>query len=134
MLKILIIDDERPVCEFLSNFFTTRGMKAVTITDPAKALEKVKAEKPQLILLDILMPNVSGLDLLKQIREVDKNVKVIMVTVQDDEATRKTAQAYGASDFLSKPFTTNYLSNTVMSKITELYPLEQPEQQGHRQP
>ena len=125
MIKILVIDDEQGICDFISDFFERRGHIVFTAADPGEALLVLKKEKPHIILLDIMMPQMSGLDLLKKIREKNKHVKIIMVTVVDDTASKKEAFNSGADDFIVKPFTTDYLASVVMSKIQQILPTEE---------
>lgn len=121
MIKILIVDDEPHICEYLAEFFRERGHETACISKPNEALAHIAKEKPDIVLLDILMPQISGLEILKSIKSKHKDsVKVIMVTVADDEKTKQQAKNYGADDFIIKPFDTNYLENVVMAKISEL--------------
>ena len=120
MIKMLIVDDEKGICDFVGDFFKRRGHKVVTLTNPQNALALVEKENPQIILLDILMPTMDGLTVLRKIREVNKAVKVVMVTVADDPQTRDKAFRLGANGFIGKPFNTEYLESVVMTKIQEL--------------
>ena len=120
MIKILIVDDEKGICDFVGDFFERRGHQVFKLTDPSNALAILNKEKPQIILLDILMPKLNGLELLRKIRQTNNLVKVIMVTVADDPSTREKAFNLGADDFVSKPFTLDSLESTVMTKIQEL--------------
>lgn len=121
MIKILIVDDEPHLCEYLAEFFRERGHEAKCISKPNEVLPFVFKQKPDIVLLDVLMPEISGLEILKSIKSKHKDsVKVIMVTVADDAKTQQQAKAYGADDFIIKPFDTNYLENVVMTKISEL--------------
>ena len=122
MIKILVVDDEKEICEYIGDFFRDRGHETFTLTNPTEVVDFVDKEKPQLVLLDILMPQMSGLEVLKRIKQKHKeNVKAIMVTVVDNESTREEAFRLGADDFISKPFTTDYLETVVMKKIEELF-------------
>jgi len=129
MIKILVVDDEKGVCDFVGGFFKKFGHPVLKVTDPFEAAAVVEKERPQIILLDLKMPKMDGFEVLKQIRQIDKQAKVIMVTVSDDAQTRQKAQELGADAFVKKPFSTDYLRDTVMSKIQELYPLKTKEAQ-----
>jgi len=128
MIKVMVVDDEKPICDFVRSFFGERGHQVISVTDPAKAISLVEQEKPQIIILDIRMPQISGLTLLEQIRKIDKEAKIIMVTIVDDIETQKKAKELGADAFISKPFNTEYLEEVVMAKIQELYPLKKKEE------
>lgn len=123
MIKLMVIDDEKNICDFVGEFFKDVGYQVTAVTDPLKALPLIQQEKPHVILLDINMPGIKGLPLLKKIREVNKETKVIMVTIVNDPQTRQEAESLGANAFVSKPFTTEYLEDVVIAKIEELFPL-----------
>jgi len=124
MIKLMVVDDEQKICDFVRGFFEKRGHPVIMVTDPRRAVGIMKIEKPQVILLDVKMPDMSGLTLLENIRAVDKEVKVIMVTIADDTATHQRADELGADAFISKPFSSDYLEETVLDKLEELYPLK----------
>lgn len=116
--KVLIIDDQESMCDFLKNYFLTKGYDAVSASRADAAIAIVKEEKPDVVLLDIKMPDMDGIELLKRIKESEPSTKVIMVSValeRKDEARR-----CGADAFISKPFPITYLEKTVIEKIKEL--------------
>jgi len=119
MIKILVVEDEAEICEFLGNFFKKRGHAVFAVTNPLEALPIVEKEKPQIILLDIIMPNMSGLELLEKIRAKDKDAKIIMVSVADEPPNIEEARRLGADDFIKKPFDIDYLEEVVMAKIQD---------------
>lgn len=91
------------------------------------ALSIVKKENPKLIFLDIQMLGMSGLDVLKEIKKIDKSIRVVMLTVVSDEATKQNAKELGADDFVTKPFMSEHLEEVAYSKITELIKERPPE-------
>ena len=120
-MKMMVIDDEKGICDFLSDFFERRGHEVVTLNDPLKAMDKIEKEQPQVVILDRIMPKMDGLNLLEKIKHAyGKKLKVIMVTVSDEEETRKKALKLGADDFIAKPFSSEYLESVVVEKIREL--------------
>ena len=120
MLKLLLIDDEKGLCGYLKDFFKPRGYEVLTAANGQDGLAVVKAEKPELVLLDINMPGMDGLEALRQIKSTLPQTKVIMITVSDDEDTRRKAASLGADGFVKKPFTTEYLEDVVILKVNEL--------------
>ncbi|MFH1768035.1 MAG: response regulator [Candidatus Omnitrophota bacterium] len=129
MIKMLIVDDEPEICGYIGNFFKKRGHKTFILTDPSGVLSLIEKEEPQVVLLDILMPGASGLEILKQIKSKYKDaVKVIMLTIADDQATKTEAFSRGADGFVKKPFTTDYLESVVMKEIEELLALRKKEE------
>ena len=120
MIKLLTVDDELDVCDFIKDFFTQRGYTVLVALNGKDALSIVKKEKPRIVFLDIIMPDINGLEVLRQIKEIDPAAKVIMVTVADDKETKDRAKALGADEFIRKPFSKRYLEEVVIEKIIEL--------------
>ncbi len=107
MKTLMIVDDEEKVCWFLSRFFEGRGFRTVTARSGYEAMEKLNAEAPDYLILDLRMPDVSGFDVLKLAKERYPQLNVVVVTACDDAETAKTAFRLGASDFVTKPFGMN---------------------------
>lgn len=101
--KILLVDDEPAVCEVDGYYLSRRGYDVITANSAQEALDKFVKDRPQLVLLDILMPDVDGLECLRRIRKINKQVPVIMVTCVDEIDTAKKAIELGAVDYLTKP-------------------------------
>jgi two-component system response regulator (stage 0 sporulation protein F) len=120
MIKLLVVDDEPGICDILKKTFAPVGFKVLTATNGQEALALVKKEKPKIIFLDIRMLGMSGLEVLKEIKKIDDSAKVIMVTVVDDDKTRKEAKDAGADEFVVKPFISDYLEEVVRKQVAEL--------------
>lgn len=118
--KILVVDDEKEICDLTKNFLVKRGYSVFTATNLAEAVELVKKELPKLVLLDVRLGNESGMDVLRKIKEFNKDVKVIMVTALGDEESIKQAKVLGADDYIAKPFTATYLNDLIVQKIANL--------------
>ncbi len=103
MRTLLIVDDEEKVREVLSRFFTTRGFSVTTAGSGAEALKRLDAWAPDYLLLDIHMPDVSGLDVLQQAKQRHPALRVVMVTGRDDTALMDRAFELGAVDYVTKP-------------------------------
>ena len=116
--KILIIDDQQGMCDFLENYFITKGYRAMSTTLAKKAISMASKEKPDVILLDIRMPDMDGIDTLKEIKKQAPMSKVIMVSVASER--EKDAQDAGADAFIAKPFPIAYLEDAVIKKVKEL--------------
>ncbi len=114
MAKILVVDDEIDVCDFVKNFFEERNFQVFTALNGNEALRIVRREKPHIILLDIRMREMDGIETLKKIRAVDKDVKVIMVTAVADEDKMEAARELGASEYMTKPLVLEDLESTVL--------------------
>jgi YesN/AraC family two-component response regulator len=116
--KILVVDDEPGVLEALYEFLTLKEYEVIKASNGKEALAKVKKERPHLVLLDIKMPEMSGMEVLKKIKEVDPSIGVIMATGFEDMETAQKAMELGAYDYITKPFNLEYLETSVLSKIT----------------
>ena len=117
MTKILVVDDEIDVCDFVKHFFEERNFRTFTALSGKEALRMLKKEKPDIILLDIRMKEMDGIETLKRIREIDKDVKVIMVTAVNDQDKMEICRELGASKYVTKPLVLEELEKVVSSYI-----------------
>ncbi len=117
MTKILVVDDEIDVCDFVKHFFEERNFRTFTALSGEEALRILKKEKPDIILLDIRMQEMDGIETLKRIRKIDKDVKVIMVTAVDDQDKMKICRTLGASKYVTKPLVLEELEKVVSSHV-----------------
>ncbi|MDD5496012.1 MAG: response regulator [Candidatus Omnitrophica bacterium] len=114
--KILTVDDEMGVDSFFYDFFTMRNYEVLNAMNGKDAIEIVKKERPRIVLLDIQMRGMNGIEALKKIKEIDKDIVVIMVTgVKDDDVVRQAREA-GADEYVMKPLSLQYLEKTVILK------------------
>ena len=117
MTKILVVDDEIDVCDFVKQFFEERNFRTFTALSGEETLRILKKEKPDIILLDIRMKKMDGIETLKRIREIDKDVKVIMVTAVDEQDKMKICRKLGASKYVTKPLVLEELEKVVSSHV-----------------
>lgn len=104
--KIMIIDDEELVARVIKRFLTTDGYSNfITINDPREAFQTIQSERPDVVLLDIMMPYVSGLELLKQRQQsgIFKHLPFIILSANSEAKTKREALQLGATEFLNKP-------------------------------
>lgn len=104
MPRMLIVEDEHDICQCLVDFFSTRGFSVISAFSGEEALERLQHEKTDVILLDILLPGLSGIEVLKRARALRPQAKIVMVTSVDQEDIREQAFHYGASGYVTKPF------------------------------
>ena len=105
MAKIMIVDDAAFMRTLLKNILFPKGYEIAGEADNgAVAVDKYKELKPDLVTMDIVMPNVNGIDALKQIKEFDPNAKVIMCTAVGQENMVRAAIMSGAKGYIVKPF------------------------------
>jgi DNA-binding response OmpR family regulator len=120
MPRVLVVDDEPDFIELLREFLTAKGYEVIAASNGEEALCKVKEDRPHLILLDVRMPKMNGLEVLKQVREIDHEVGVIMVTAVNEEETGRQALKMGAFDYITKPLDLKYLERSLWYKITTM--------------
>jgi two-component system response regulator (stage 0 sporulation protein F) len=115
--RVLIADDDPGVRGIVRKFLTDRGYEAVEAKSGASALSLVKRVRPHLVLLDINMPGMDGLETLRRIREADGAVGVMMMTGNDELETMALCRDQGAYDYLVKPFDFQYMEFSIYSKM-----------------
>jgi DNA-binding response OmpR family regulator len=120
MLRLLVVDDEVDICDFVQNFFKERNFEVFVAYDGKEALEIVKSKRPEIVLLDIKMPVLNGMDTLKEIRKIDSRVKVIMVTAIEDSEKAKEAKQHGAVEYITKPLLLEQLERTVYTVAEQI--------------
>lgn len=113
MRKLLVVDDEQDICDFVKNFFQERGYEVVTSQSGEDALEVIKNNKPDLVLLDIKMKGMDGIAALKHIKDIDRAIKVVMVTALEDQDKMNEACKLGACEYITKPLVLDHLEEAV---------------------
>ena len=104
MAKILVVDNAAFMRMKCARLLTSSGHEVVEASNGVEAVERYKTEKPDAVLLDITMPDMDGLQALKELRKLDPNAKVAMVTAMGQQSMVMEALKSGASDFVIKPF------------------------------
>ena len=113
---ILVVDDEPMVRNLLSRLLTMDGYQVVEVEDGQAAMDRVRKEPPDLVLLDVMLPARDGLDILGDLRRTS-NVPVILLTARGDEADRVIGLKLGADDYIVKPFSAAELSARIESVL-----------------
>ena len=101
--KILIVDDEPQIVEICRDYLKAAGYDIVTASNGSKGLTLARREKPDLIVLDLMMPEMDGLDVCREIRR-ESNVPIIMLTARVEETDKLIGLELGADDYITKPF------------------------------
>lgn len=117
--KILVVDDDQNICELLRLYVEKEGFEVVIANDGRVALEVFEAEKPDLILLDIMLPDEDGVSILKKLksRPDTENIPVIMMTAKSSEYDKVLGLDSGADDYITKPFGVMELISRVKAVI-----------------
>ncbi len=119
-MKLLIVDDEVEICDFLKSFFEERNFEVKTASSGQAALDVVEQFKPAVVLLDIKMPGMDGIQVLAQIKKKFPRIKVIMVTALETRDKIEECLRLGADNYITKPLSLEYLENDVREKIESL--------------
>lgn len=114
--KILAVDDEQRMVRFIQLNLEQDGFEVITAYNGREALEQVRTQLPDLILLDIMMPDINGFEVLKKIREVN-TVPVIMLTAKGEEDDRIQGLELGADDYITKPFSPRELVSRIRAVL-----------------
>ncbi len=131
-IRVLVVDDDAAIRDLLETVLRKDGYEVTTLDDPTRADAEVRAGKFHLCLLDIMMPGQDGVETLRKIRKVDKDLAVVMVTGYPSLDTAVQAMKLDALDYLRKPFTVEDL-RTVVERVLKKKGLSRtPEEQLHR--
>jgi DNA-binding NtrC family response regulator len=119
MQKLLIVDDEEDVRDFAANFFRKRKLDVNTAGSGEEALETLKTNRPDLVLLDIRMGGITGVQTLAEIKKIDRNIKVVMVTGTRPEENEcyNECISLGACGYVHKPLELKELELVVMTTL-----------------
>jgi len=115
--KVLIVDDEAPVRSVLSRYFRRRGFEVLEAGSGLDAIETISQHQPQIVLLDILMPELNGLETLYKLKKLSPASKVIMITGMRDEDVFRWCMDCGAIDYIVKPFELWNLDARILGKL-----------------
>ncbi|NLN34207.1 MAG: response regulator transcription factor [Flavobacteriaceae bacterium] len=126
-IKILLVDDEPDILEFLSYNLVKEGYEVFTASDGAEGIKKAKIEKPDLILLDVMMPEMDGIEACAEIRKIEslKKTLIVFLTARTEEFSQLAGYEAGADDYITKPVKPKVL----MSKIKALLRLKSTDEQ-----
>lgn len=115
-MKVLVVDDETPILEAVAYNLRKEGYQPLTASDAEQCMTLVRAENPDLIILDVMLPTSSGFDICRRIRK-DMTVPIIMLTARVDETDRVVGLEIGADDYVTKPFSMRELMARVKTVL-----------------
>ncbi len=116
--KILIVDDEKELCDTLEEILAEEGYRTFSAYSGQSALKMIKKEKPGLVLLDIYMPKMDGIEVLNRVKKIDKKIVVVMITAYGTLDTAKKTLKLGAYDYITKPFDMNFIKRVVRNALS----------------
>ncbi len=116
-LRILVVDDEQDLIDYLTLLLTREGFEVAGVTDPTKVVETLKAREYHLVILDMMMPGMTGTEVFEQIRKHDRDIAVIVSTAYPNVDTAVHSLKHQASDYVRKPFEPEAFLATVTAAL-----------------
>ena len=113
-VNVLVVDDDEAMLAMLASMLKGLHLNPITAVDGADGLEKVKTRKVDLIITDLMMPNMDGFELIKKIRQLNANIPVAVISGHGDVNNVVSALSHGAYNFITKPFTVKEIENVIM--------------------
>ena len=114
--KLLVIDDDSKLNRLLTDYLGRMGFQVLTVIKPSEGLKFLEREKPDLVILDIMLPEMDGLEVCRTIRK-DSNIPIIMLTARGETTDRIVGLEIGADDYLPKPFERRELVARIQSVL-----------------
>jgi two-component system, OmpR family, response regulator RegX3 len=114
--RILVVEDEASLAETVRYNLEREGYRVSVATDGRRALERFRDDGPALVILDLMLPEMSGLDVCRQIRQVSR-VPIVILTAKDSESDKVTGLELGADDYVTKPFSVRELVSRVRANL-----------------
>jgi len=115
-MKVLVVDDENPIVEAVAYNLRKEGFQALTASDAEQCLDIARTERPDLIILDVMLPSASGFDVCRMLRK-QNDVPIIMLTARAEETDRVVGLELGADDYITKPFSMRELMARVKTVL-----------------
>lgn len=117
---LMVVDDNRGVLDFLVLLLSKHGYKTIGVTSAGECLQMVQQQPVDLIISDVMMPAMDGLQLCQELKPIAPHTPIILLTARDDMATRAAAMDLGVSEFVTKPVNNNDLLTRVRTQLLNL--------------
>jgi DNA-binding response OmpR family regulator len=119
MAKIMVVDDDEDFTTLYKTTLTAAGFDTTTVNKSSAAIEMAYLIKPDIFVIDLMMPDLDGFELARMIRKdpITKHTPIIMITALNDTESKDAALSVGANDYLTKPFTINELKSRINSLL-----------------
>src|SRR3989338_3400314 len=125
-IKVIIIDDEKKLVGMIKNYLEKDGYEIIVAFDGAEGIEKTESHRPDLVILDLMLPKLDGLEVCKLIRK-ESSMPILMLSAKGEEADIVVGLELGADDYLSKPFSLRELSARVKAILRRVSKLKEDE-------
>jgi DNA-binding response OmpR family regulator len=127
MAKILIVEDDRAILLGLKENLSYEGHQVVQVVRGDEAIDRIASEKPDLLILDIMLPGLSGYEICRRIRKTDRRLPILILTARADDVDKVMGLDLGADDYLTKPFSVQELMARVRAQLRRASSIAEPE-------
>src|SRR3954471_13336810 len=131
-MRVLVVDDDREICDYMETFLNKDGLEVKTLSDPEKVADEVKNGGYHMVVLDLMMPKLDGVEVLSRIRKVDSDVAVVIFTGYPSLESAVQSMKLDAVDYLKKPFDPDEFREVVSRVMRKKGLLRSPEENLHR--
>lgn len=131
-VKILIVDDDKTICEFMQTLLEKDGFQVKTLSDPTLVEEEVKTGGYHIIILDLMMPKMDGIEALRRVRKIDTDIAVVMFTGFPNLESAVASMKLDAVDYIKKPFNADEFREVLSRVMLKKGLAREPEEQLHR--
>jgi len=131
-VEILIVDDDKEICEYMETFLARDGFLVKTLNAPQDAVEEVRSGKYHIVVLDLMMPKLDGIELLRQIRKVDSDIAVVIFTGYPSLESAVASMKLDAVDYIKKPFNPDEFREVIDRVMKRKGLARSPEEELHR--
>jgi two-component system, OmpR family, response regulator len=131
-VEILIVDDDREICEYMETFLTRDGFIVKALNNPQDAVDEVRTGRYHIVVLDLMMPKVDGIEVLKQIRKIDSDIAVVIFTGYPSLESAVSSMKLDAVDYIKKPFNPEEFREVIDRVMKRKGLARSPEEELHR--
>jgi two-component system OmpR family response regulator len=131
-MRVLVVDDDREICDYMETFLSKDGLEVKTVSDPEQVADEVKNGGYHMVVLDLMMPKLDGVEVLQRIRKVDSDVAVVIFTGYPTLESAVQSMKLDAVDYLKKPFDPDEFREVVNRVMRKKGLMRSPEENLHR--
>lgn len=132
VIRILVVDDEQDICDYMSLVLSQNGYEVETLTDPLTVIPHLRKNQYHIVILDLMMPKLSGIELLEQIRKIDDDIAIVIFTGYPSVDTAVQSLKHKVSDYIKKPCDVDELNETIEQILKDKGLLTNPEEELHK--
>lgn len=131
-IRIMVVDDEQDICDYMSLILQQNGYLVTTLTDPHSVVDALKKQQHHVVILDLMMPGLTGMELLDQIRRMDDDIAVVVFTGYPSVDTAVQSLKHKVSDYIKKPCDVDELNESIEQILRSKGLLTNPEEELHK--